>query len=259
MDIRNYFIGGSSQPAQNSVNNSLSSKRPPEKVKPNTKKSLKRNSKYFKQPTEGLSGSETEEIPSSPEPEEKTVKKPEISDTSKNNKPSIIQNKVQSPSSIKILSKSSKTKKPASKAEESKKPSKKEEFESGPLTGKTFVITGLLKDYNRDALTDLIKEYGGKVTGSVSKRTTYLVHGHVLEDGRDFTLGKKYTKALEIGTRILDEDAIKAILDECMAKKMEKVEKEIEILRTEEKENLGKNASLVSFKNYEGIESISEL
>ena len=110
---------------EKSVNNSLSSKRPPEKVKPNTKKSLKRNSKYFKQPTEGLSGSETEEIPSSPEPEEKTVKKPEISDTSKNNKPSIIQNKVQSPSSIKILSKSSKTKNQPQKLKKAKNPQKK--------------------------------------------------------------------------------------------------------------------------------------
>ena len=45
------------------------------------------------------------------------------------------------------------------------------------LTGKTFVITGTLSRYGRDQIEDLIKQAGGKASGSVSKKTDYLVAG----------------------------------------------------------------------------------
>lgn len=89
----------------------------------------------------------------------------------------------------------------------------------GSISGNTFVITGLLKDFSRESLTDEIKEFGGKVTGNVSKKTTYLIHGYKLEDGRDFTAGNKYKKAKELGTKILDEDDIKKLLEECQGMK----------------------------------------
>ena len=49
-----------------------------------------------------------------------------------------------------------------------------------------FVITGEFEAITRDRLTDILKENGAKVTGSVSKRTTYLIYGPTLIDGRSF-------------------------------------------------------------------------
>jgi DNA ligase (NAD+) len=70
----------------------------------------------------------------------------------------------------------------------------------GPLVGKTLVITGTLPDLSREAATRRIEHAGGKVTGSVSKNTDYLVAG---EDP-----GTKYAKARELGTEIIDEAAL---------------------------------------------------
>ena len=67
----------------------------------------------------------------------------------------------------------------------------------GPLSGKTLVITGTLPNLSRDDATRRIEHAGGKVTGSVSKKTDYLVAG---DDP-----GTKYAKAQELGTEILDE------------------------------------------------------
>ncbi len=74
----------------------------------------------------------------------------------------------------------------------------------GPLVGKTLVITGTLPTLTRPEATERIEAAGGKVTGSVSKKTDYLVAG---EDP-----GSKYTKAQEAGTEILDEDALLELL-----------------------------------------------
>jgi DNA ligase (NAD+) len=74
----------------------------------------------------------------------------------------------------------------------------------GPLVGKTLVLTGTLPNLTREDATARIEAAGGKVTGSVSKKTDYLVAG---EDP-----GSKYTKAQELGTEILDEDALLALL-----------------------------------------------
>jgi DNA ligase (NAD+) len=74
----------------------------------------------------------------------------------------------------------------------------------GPLVGKTLVLTGTLPNLTREDATARIEAAGGKVTGSVSKKTDYLVAG---EDP-----GSKYTKAQELGTEILDEDGLLALL-----------------------------------------------
>jgi DNA ligase (NAD+) len=76
--------------------------------------------------------------------------------------------------------------------------------ESGPLDGKTFVLTGTLPELSRDEATRLIRAAGGKVTGSVSKKTDYLVAGD--------SPGTKLAKAEEVGTEIIDERGLRDIL-----------------------------------------------
>lgn len=66
--------------------------------------------------------------------------------------------------------------------------------------GKTFVITGTLDGYSRNEMTELIEKYSGKVSGSVSKKTDYLLAG---EDG-----GSKLTKAHSLGVKIITLDEI---------------------------------------------------
>jgi len=70
----------------------------------------------------------------------------------------------------------------------------------GPLVGKTVVLTGTLPNLTRPDATALIEAAGGKVTGSVSKNTDYLVAGA--------DPGTKLTKAQELGTEILDEPGL---------------------------------------------------
>jgi len=68
---------------------------------------------------------------------------------------------------------------------------------AGPLAGLTFVITGTLPNLSRDAAADFITAHGGKVTGSVSKNTDYLVAGE--------SAGSKLTKATQLGVPVIDE------------------------------------------------------
>jgi DNA ligase (NAD+) len=76
---------------------------------------------------------------------------------------------------------------------------------SGHLfTGKTFVLTGALEGYSRDEAAALIKERGGKVSGSVSKNTDYLLVGD--------EPGSKYDKAKELGVEMLSEEQFKKLL-----------------------------------------------
>ena len=65
------------------------------------------------------------------------------------------------------------------------------------LTGKTFVVTGTLTKYARDEIEGLIKQLGGKASGSVSKKTDYLVAGE--------SAGSKLDKARELGVKVLSE------------------------------------------------------
>ena len=73
-----------------------------------------------------------------------------------------------------------------------------------PLSGKTFVITGTLSE-SRDHFKALIEKNGGKVSGSVSKNTNYLLAGE--------SAGSKFDKAMQLGIRILDEQALATLLE----------------------------------------------
>jgi len=75
---------------------------------------------------------------------------------------------------------------------------------AGPVFGKTFVLTGALPTLTRDAATQRIRDCGGKVTGSVSKKTDYVVCGA--------DPGSKQAKALELGVAILDEAGLLSLL-----------------------------------------------
>ena len=76
--------------------------------------------------------------------------------------------------------------------------------EGGPLEGKTFVLTGTLPDLTREEATEMIKAAGGKVAGSVSKKTDYVVAGE--------SPGSKLAKAEKLGVEILDEAGLLALL-----------------------------------------------
>jgi DNA ligase (NAD+) len=76
----------------------------------------------------------------------------------------------------------------------------------GPLTGVTVVVTGSLRDYSRDQAIAAIQERGGKVTGSVSKKTGFVVVGA--------DPGSKYDKAVQVKAPILDDDGFRVLLEE---------------------------------------------
>jgi DNA ligase (NAD+) len=75
---------------------------------------------------------------------------------------------------------------------------------TGKLLGKTFVLTGTLPNLSRDDAKDKIEAEGGKVSGSVSKKTDYVVVGS--------DAGSKLDKAQELGIMILDENALLELL-----------------------------------------------
>ncbi|MEY4271650.1 MAG: hypothetical protein RL250_516, partial [Verrucomicrobiota bacterium] len=72
------------------------------------------------------------------------------------------------------------------------------------VAGKTFVLTGTLPTLGRDEARDLIEKAGGKVSGSVSKKTDYVVAGE--------EAGSKLTKAQELGVPVLDESGLRKLL-----------------------------------------------
>jgi DNA ligase (NAD+) len=72
------------------------------------------------------------------------------------------------------------------------------------LAGKTFVLTGTLATYTRDEAKKLIEGAGGKVAGSVSKKTDYVVAGT--------EAGSKLDKAKELGVAVIDENGLQALL-----------------------------------------------
>jgi DNA ligase (NAD+) len=75
----------------------------------------------------------------------------------------------------------------------------------GPLTGKTYVVTGTLEAWSREQATAALEALGAKVTNSVSAKTTALVVGE--EPG-----ASKLTKAQQLGVELLDEAALKKLL-----------------------------------------------
>ena len=77
--------------------------------------------------------------------------------------------------------------------------------EDGPLSGKTFVITGTLPSMTRDEAKALIQTEGGKVTGSVSGKTDYLLAGE--------KAGSKLAKAQQLEVSILDESGLRKLIE----------------------------------------------
>jgi DNA ligase (NAD+) len=73
-----------------------------------------------------------------------------------------------------------------------------------PLAGQTFVLTGTLEHLTREAATEQIERLGGKVSGSVSKKTTWVVVGH--------EAGSKLDKARALGVAELDEAGFAALI-----------------------------------------------
>jgi DNA ligase (NAD+) len=74
----------------------------------------------------------------------------------------------------------------------------------GPLADQTLVLTGTLPDLTREQATEMIIAAGGKVTGSVSKKTSYVVAG--------VSPGTKLAQAERLGVPVLDEDGLRALL-----------------------------------------------
>ncbi|WP_433326979.1 NAD-dependent DNA ligase LigA [Spirillospora sp. CA-294931] len=73
-----------------------------------------------------------------------------------------------------------------------------------PLEGVSVVITGSLDEFSRDSATEAVQALGGKVTGSVSKKTGFVVVGD--------SPGSKYDKAVKLGVPVLDEGGLKVLL-----------------------------------------------
>jgi DNA ligase (NAD+) len=78
-------------------------------------------------------------------------------------------------------------------------PVQKKMKKSNKLEGKTFVVTGTLENFKRDEIEQTIKENGGKITSSVSKKTDYVLAGA--------EAGSKLEKANELGVKVLNEEA----------------------------------------------------
>jgi DNA ligase (NAD+) len=74
----------------------------------------------------------------------------------------------------------------------------------GPLAGQTFVLTGTLPSLTREQATEMLQARGGRVTGSVSRKTDYVVAGE--------SAGSKLAQAEKLGVKVLDEAGLRALL-----------------------------------------------
>ncbi|MDA7560015.1 NAD-dependent DNA ligase LigA, partial [bacterium] len=75
-----------------------------------------------------------------------------------------------------------------------------------PLSGSSWVLTGTLPNFSRQQATEKIEAIGGKVTGSVSKKTSFVLAGE--------SAGSKLQKAQKLGVQIVDEAGFTALLDQ---------------------------------------------
>ena len=75
----------------------------------------------------------------------------------------------------------------------------------GPLAGKTLVLTGTLPQWSREQATERIMAAGGRVTGSVSKNTDFLIAGE--------SAGSKLQKAERLEVAVLDEAGLRRLLE----------------------------------------------
>ena len=73
------------------------------------------------------------------------------------------------------------------------------------FAGMTFVLTGTLPGYTRNEAAALIEQYGGKTSGSVSKKTTYVLAGE--------EAGSKLTKAQQLGVPVIDEETFRKMIE----------------------------------------------
>ena len=81
------------------------------------------------------------------------------------------------------------------------------QLSSGPLAGRTFVLTGTLTALNRQQVAEQLTALGARVTGSVSRKTDYLVAG--------MDPGSKLVRAEQLGITVLDENTLLTLLAEC--------------------------------------------
>jgi DNA ligase (NAD+) len=72
--------------------------------------------------------------------------------------------------------------------------------------GMTFVLTGTLTKYKRDEASSIIESFGGKVSGGVSKKTTYVLAGE--------EAGSKLAKAEQLGVKIINEDEFGKMIED---------------------------------------------
>lgn len=73
------------------------------------------------------------------------------------------------------------------------------------FAGKTFVLTGTLPTYKREEAKEIIERFGGKVSGSVSKKTDFVLAGE--------EAGSKLDKANALGVAVIDEEKFKQMAD----------------------------------------------
>jgi len=88
---------------------------------------------------------------------------------------------------------------------EAELPSPRAAAASGPLAGKSVVVTGTIEGFSREEAEDAVRAAGGKPAGSVSKKTDYVVAGP--------GAGSKLTKAQELGIPVLDADGFRRLLE----------------------------------------------
>ena len=79
-----------------------------------------------------------------------------------------------------------------------------EESDDKRFEGKTFVLTGTLENFTRDEASEIIERFGGKTSGTVSKKTSYVLAGE--------EAGSKLTKAREIGVTVITENEFQEMI-----------------------------------------------